>query len=251
VWISLSPLQDGHRVLAVHDTGRGFQPSQLQQLFQPFTRFVAEGDVTEATEGTGIGLVITRRLVELMRGQLQVHSVAGEGSVFSVLLPAATAPQAVSAPLAGVAPGPAPLAENTLRLLYVEDNPSNIELMRQVLQLRPAWTLTVAEDGLQGLQRLQQEPFDAALVDIDLPGIDGVELCRRLQADAATRALPLLALSANALPGDIRRALAAGFRGYITKPIDVPTLLAELDRLLGAGTGTAPNRPDVPPGTQP
>ena len=248
VWISLSPQQDGHRVLAVHDTGRGFQPSQLQQLFQPFTRFVAEDEFTEAPEGTGIGLVITRRLVELMRGQLQVQSVAGAGSVFSVSLPAGTAPQSMPAPLPGVAPGTAPVPEKALRLLYVEDNPSNIELMRQLLQLRPAWTLAVAEDGLQGLQRLQQEPFDAALVDIDLPGIDGVELCLRLQADAATRALPLLALSANALPGDIRRALAAGFRAYITKPIDVPSLLAELDRLLGAGT--APNRPDVPPGTE-
>ena len=246
VWITLSALEDGHRVLAVHDTGRGFQPSQLQQLFQPFTRFVAEGEVTE---GTGIGLVITRRLVELMRGQLQVQSVAGEGSVFSVSLPAGTALQAMPPPLPGVAPGPAPAPENALRLLYVEDNPSNIELMRQVLHLRPAWTLAVAEDGLQGLQRLQQEPFDAALVDIDLPGIDGVELCLRLQADAATRALPLLALSANALPGDIRRALAAGFRAYITKPIDVRSLLVELDRLLCART--APARPETPPETSP
>ena len=246
VWITLSALEDGHRVLAVHDTGRGFQPSQLQQLFQPFTRFVAEGEVTE---GTGIGLVITRRLVELMRGQLQVQSVAGEGSVFSVSLPAGAAPQSMPAALPGVAPGPAPAPENALRLLYVEDNPSNIELMRQVLHLRPAWTLAVAEDGLQGLQRLQQEPFDAALVDIDLPGIDGVELCLRLQADAATRALPLLALSANALPGDIRRALAAGFRAYITKPIDVRSLLVELDRLLCART--APARPETPPETSP
>jgi len=236
VWISLSPLQDGRRVLAVHDTGRGFKTEQLRQLFKPFTRFVADG---ESTDGTGIGLVITRRLVELMHGRLQVQSVADIGSVFSVSLPGATAPQP--------APGPRPVPATTagleqapLRLLYVEDNPSNVELMRQVLYLRPAWTLAVAEDGLQGLQRLQQERYDAALVDIDLPGIDGVELCLRLQADAATRALPLLALSANALPGDIRRALAAGFRGYVTKPIDVPSLLAELDRLLGAGTARTP-----------
>jgi hypothetical protein len=109
-----------------------------------------------------------------------------------------------------------------------------VELVRQVLTLRPAWTLAVATDGLQGLQRLQQESYDAALVDIDLPGIDGVELCLRLQADAATRDLPLLALSANAMPGEIQRALGAGFRGYITKPIDVPSLLAELDRMLDA-----------------
>ena len=250
VWISLLPQQDGRRVLAVHDTGRGFQPEQLQQLFQPFTRFVAEGEVTEATEGTGIGLVITRRLVELMHGQLQVQSVAGVGSVFSVSLPAATAPQPAPSPLAVPAAALAGgLEQARLRLLYVEDNPSNVELMRQVLRLRPAWTLAVAEDGLQGLQQLQQEHYDAALVDIDLPGIDGVELCRRLQADAATRALPLLALSANAMPGDIRRALAAGFRGYITKPIDVPALLAELDVLLSASA--AQTTSEEHPGTAP
>ena len=244
VWVSISPLQEGRRVLAVHDTGRGFEPAQLQQLYQPFTRFVAAGEVTE---GTGIGLVITRRLVELMHGQLEVASVAGQGSVFSVSLPATSAlapapsPQPVPAPPAG-------LEHQVLRLLYVEDNPSNVELMHQVLLLRPAWTLAVAEDGLQGLQRLQNEHFDAALIDIDLPGIDGVELCRRLQASAAARAVPappLLALSANAMPADIRRALAAGFQHYLTKPIAVPGLLSALDRLLSA-SARHPD-PEAPP----
>ncbi len=240
VWMSLSAQQNGHRVLAVHDTGRGFLPEQLAQLFQPFMRFVAKADTHQAAstpEGTGIGLVITRRLVELMHGQLQVQSEAGRGSVFSVTLPAATAPLAAAGlpPLAApVMTSPTGPEQPPLHLLYVEDNPSNVELVRQVLTLRPAWTLAVATDGLQGLQRLQQESYDAALVDIDLPGIDGVELCLRLQADAATRDLPLLALSANAMPGEIQRALGAGFRGYITKPIDVPSLLAELDRLLDA-----------------
>jgi CheY-like chemotaxis protein len=120
-----------------------------------------------------------------------------------------------------------------------------VELMRQVLKLRPAWTLDVAEDGLQGLQQLQQGRHDAALVDIDLPGMDGIQLCRRLKSEPATQALPLLALSANAMPGDIRRALAAGFRGYITKPIDVPSLLAELDRLLSPAAPPLP--PEAPP----
>ncbi len=248
VWVSIGPRQDGRRVLAVHDTGRGFEPAQLQQLYQPFTRFVPAGEVTE---GTGIGLVITRRLVELMDGHFDLATVAGEGSVFSVSLPAATAPVPVHSVLPGSAPAslqapPAGPALAAQRLLYVEDNPSNIELMRQVLQLRPQWTLEVAEDGPQGLQRLRSEDFDAALIDIDLPGMDGIELCLRLQADAATRAqaaLPLLALSANAMPADIRRALAAGFQGYITKPIAVPGLLAALDRLLDARPPQTPKAP--------
>jgi len=229
VWISLGPLQDGGRVLAVHDSGRGFEPAQLQQLYQPFVRFVPDG---EATEGTGIGLVITRRLVELMHGRLQVASTAGQGSVFSVWLPAASAPQAPP-PHALLPPAPPPdVALLPLKLLYVEDNPSNVELLRQVLQLRPAWSLSVAEDGLKGLARLQAESFDLALVDIDLPGIDGIELCRRLRADPDAHQPPLLALSANAMPADTQRAMAAGFEAYVTKPIDVLRLLAQLDQVL-------------------
>ncbi|MDP3610800.1 MAG: response regulator, partial [Rubrivivax sp.] len=229
VWISLGPLQDGGRVLAVHDSGRGFEPAQLQQLYQPFVRFVPDG---EATEGTGIGLVITRRLVELMHGRLEVASTAGQGSVFSVWLPAAAAPQATP-PHALLAPAPPPdLALQPLKLLYVEDNPSNVELLRQVLQLRPTWSMAVAEDGLKGLARLQAESFDLALVDIDLPGIDGIELCRRLRADPDAHQPPLLALSASAMPADMQRAMAAGFEAYVTKPIDVLRLLAQLDQVL-------------------
>ena len=249
VWVSITPALPDQYVMAVHDTGRGFEPAQLQQLYQPFTRFVADGEVTE---GTGIGLVITRHLVALMSGQLDVASVVGQGSVFSVSLPATTAPPALPAampaPAAAAAPAPVPvpvppgsLAQQTLRLLYVEDNPSNVELMRQMLQLRPAWTLAVAEDGLHGLRRLQEERFDAAVIDIDLPGIDGIELCRRLMSDSSRRGPPvpaLLALSANAMPADMRRALAAGFQSYITKPIAVPELLAALDQLLSRAAQT-------------
>ena len=120
-------------------------------------------------------------------------------------------------------------------MLYVEDNPSNVDLLRQVLTLRPGVDLAIAEDGLSGLERARSEPFDLAIVDIDLPGIDGIELCRRLKADAATRSLPLIALSANAMEADIARARQAGFDLYLTKPIDVPRLLAEIDAALDTG----------------
>jgi signal transduction histidine kinase/HAMP domain-containing protein/ActR/RegA family two-component response regulator len=240
VEVHIGPAHEGWREIAVRDTGRGFEPAQLAQLFQPFTRFLREGEVTE---GTGIGLVITRRLVELMQGRLQVESEAGAGSTFRVLLPAAQPPQPrAMGDAAAVPPPPAHIALAPLRLLYVEDNPSNVELLRQVMQLRPAWKLEVADNGLAGLDRLQREHFDAAIIDIDLPGIDGIELCRRMKADAATAALPLLALSANAMPADIRRATAAGFAAYATKPIDVASLLRQLDRLLAAAAapGSAP-----------
>jgi CheY-like chemotaxis protein len=218
----------------VSDTGRGFTPEELSRLYQPFTRFGREGDTTE---GAGIGLVITRRLVELMHGQLDVESVAGSGSVFSVTLPACDAPArlAPAGPAASSSAPAIPAAGTRHRLLYVEDNPSNVSLLREVLRLRPGCELQVATDGLTGLALARAERFDLAIIDIDLPGLDGVELCLQLRNDPATRSLPLLALSANAMPADIGRALRAGFDRYLTKPFDVTSMLGEMDRLLARG----------------
>ncbi len=227
---------DGLCPITVIDTGRGFEPGQLTRLYEPFTRFLREG---EAIEGTGIGLVITRRLVDLMKGRLDVHSDAGVGSRFRVWMPAATPPPSAAEVAATVAPTPAPSAA-LLRLLYVEDNPSNVELLRQVLLMRPSWTLEVAIDGIEGLRRLTDERFDGAIVDIDLPGIDGVEVCRGVRAGTLQPTLPMLALSANAMPSDVRRALTVGFDGYVTKPIDVPALLDRLDRLLDGKVRSSP-----------
>jgi PAS domain S-box-containing protein len=236
VQVEVTPAADGRRGFAVRDTGRGFTPEQLAQLYRPFQRFVGEN---ETVEGTGIGLVITRRLVELMGGTLTVRSEAGQGSVFSVVLPEAEAPPApvpAVTPLAAISPS----GDRRVRLLYVEDNPSNVELMRQVLLLRPDLELEVAGDGPAGLARLLAGGLDLALVDIDLPGFDGVELCRRARVEPAAAALPMLALSANAMPGDIRRAMNAGFDGYLTKPLDVVRLLEEIDRRLAPPAPPAP-----------
>ncbi len=232
VAVVVGPPANGRRTISVSDTGRGFTTAELQQLYQPFTRFERTGD---AIEGTGIGLVITKRLVELMGGRIDVESVSGAGSVFRIELPIAEAPApaprhaAPAAPMAAAAAVAVPR-----RLLYVEDNPSNVDLLRQVLTLRPHYSLAVAADGLAGLAMAQAEAFDLAIIDIDLPGIDGVELCRRLKSSAGTRALPLMALSANAMQADIRRARSAGFDLYLTKPIDVPLVLAQIDRMLEA-----------------
>jgi CheY-like chemotaxis protein len=233
VEIGVAAARDGRRAFTVRDSGRGFSAAQLGQLYQPFTRFARDGD---AIEGTGIGLVITKRLVELMGGSIAVESVAGEGSTFAVELPLAQPPAPPAVAAAAADPQtPARAQRATRRVLYVEDNPSNVDLLRQVLMLRPGIVLTVAEDGLAGLALAATERYDLAIIDIDLPGIDGVELCRRLKADPATRALPLIALSANAMDADIERARAAGFELYLTKPIDVPRLLAEIDAVLDAG----------------
>ncbi len=213
----------------VRDTGRGFTPEQAEALFQPFTRFVSE---QEAIEGTGIGLVITRRLVELMGGRLTLQSTPGAGSVFRFDLAGAAAPEPgrLGTPVAD--PVPAPPEGRRWRLVYVEDNPSNVALMRELLRHLPQCELAVAEDGPAGLAMIRSSRPDLAIVDIHLPGMDGIELCTRLKADETTRHLPLLALTANAMPNDVARARAAGFDGFLTKPLEVGRLLAELQRLL-------------------
>jgi PAS domain S-box-containing protein len=216
---------DGKVRLAVSDTGPGLSAEQLGRLFVPFTRL----DESGRTEGTGIGLVITRRLVELMGGSIEVASTPGEGSVFTVVLPvsAAGAPVATAAPPAlPAAPPAAPL-----RILYVEDNPSNVALLADLLALRPGWVLDVTGDGPQGLARLRERLPDIAVIDIDLPGMDGNALCRQAKADAALAHIPLLALTAQAMPDDIRRMREAGFDAVMTKPLDVTRFLGEIDRL--------------------
>jgi PAS domain S-box-containing protein len=226
--VAVTHAAEGRIEIAVADTGRGFTQQQLEQLFQPFNRLGAErGPV----EGTGIGLVITRRLVELMGGTLDVATTAGAGSVFTVRLPAAQGGAAAVPAPASVQPAPA--TDGARTVLYIEDNPSNVELLASVLALRPGLQLVTAANGADGLALARSRRPDLIVVDVALPDIDGFEVCRRLRADAAFARAPIVALSANAMPADIAKGRAAGFNAYLTKPLDVPAFLAELDRWLG------------------
>ncbi|GMV57058.1 MAG: hypothetical protein AMXMBFR72_01780 [Betaproteobacteria bacterium] len=228
VTLTLARGADGWIEIAVADTGRGFTEEQLGQMFQPFNRLGAEGG---PVDGTGIGLVITKRLVELMGGVLRVRTTAGTGSVFTVRLPPAQR---------GAAPAPAPAsvqqtsaADGVRTVLYIEDNPSNVDLLAGVLTLRPGVKLVTAADGASGLALARRQRPDLIVVDVALPDIDGFEVCRQLRAEAAFARAPIVALSANAMASDIEKGRRAGFDSYMTKPLDVPTFLAELDRLLG------------------
>jgi len=232
VTVAVEQAGPGQVALVVSDTGRGLTSQQLERLFQPFTRFEAEGDLIQ---GTGIGLMISRRLVELMRGKLTVESTPGQGSTFRVMLEEAAAPSdtvATASALAGSGGLPLPEAVAESQLLYVEDNPSNIDLFLGVMALHPGYQVSVATDGLEGLAVARNAPPDLAVIDINLPGIDGIELCRRLKADPLTQNIPLIALSANAMPADIERARRAGFDVYLTKPLNVAQLFAEIERML-------------------
>lgn len=211
--------------LSVHDTGVGIPEDRKAELFQPFNRL---GRETSDVAGTGIGLAVSRRLAEAMSGCLECASVEGEGSTFTLHLPLARpAAQPMTA---------SPIPTDSLpaaTMLYVEDNPSNIALMRHVAAALGPIQLHVAENGHEGLSLARDLRPDVILLDINLPGLSGFELKARLDADPLTRGIPTLALSASAMPGDIKRGKEAGFHDYLTKPLDIPAFAAALNRALG------------------
>ena len=214
--------------VSVKDTGAGLSPEKLAQLFRPFIRV---GQETSADAGAGIGLVVTKRLVELMGGAIGVESIVGEGSVFWIELVAAAAPQLVvdkAKPTAAIQPqtrsGAAPRI-----LLYVEDNPANLQLVEKIIARRPDIRLLSARNGTAGIELARASRPDVILMDINLPGMSGIKAMQILRADTATAYIPVVALSANAMPRDIERGLEAGFFRYLTKPIKVTEFMDTLD----------------------
>ena len=217
--------------ISVRDTGAGIPPELVAQLFQPFNRL---GKEAGAEEGTGIGLVVTKRLVELMGGRIGVDSQVGVGSVFWFELALTTAPRLAPRAIGQAASAPAELPDGTpLRtLLYVEDNPANLDLVEQLIARRPDLRLLSAADAELGIEFARAYLPELILMDINLPGVSGIEAMKILRADPATAHIPIIALSANALAHDIEKALAAGFFNYLTKPIKVDAFMAALDTAL-------------------
>ncbi len=226
--------------ISVRDTGAGLSPEQLAQLFQPFNRL---GKKAGAEEGTGIGLVVTKRLVELMGGDIGVDSTVGVGSVFWIELGLTTAPQLATLEAeSGAHTRPqAPDGAPPRTLLYVEDNPANLELVEQIIARRSDLRLLSAADGDLGIEFARAYQPDIILMDINLPGISGIAALKILRADPSTAHIPIIALSANAVPRDIEKALEAGFFNYLTKPIKVNQFMDALDVALKFAQ-TAPRR---------
>jgi len=217
----------------VRDTGAGLTPEKLAQLFQPFNRL---GQERGAEQGTGIGLVMSKRLIDLMGGLLGVESNVGVGSVFWCELGTTAAPTLDPKPTdPPQAPGvEAALGAPSRTLLYVEDNPANLKLVEQLIARRPALRLLTAVDGNQGIQLARAHQPDVILMDINLPGISGIEAMKILRDDPTTAHIPIVALSANAMPRDIAKGLVAGFFSYLTKPIKVNEFMEALDAALQA-----------------
>ena len=220
---------NGEIGISFTDSGLGITPEQLERLFTPFDRLGAE---QTGQQGTGLGLVLSRHLVEAMAGRLSVESVPGKGSTFTVTLPR-TEPQEPEALERGSRFGPPPRHEgNSPRtVIYIEDNLANLRLIERILALRPNITLQSAMQGSLGLDLVRQHVPDLVLLDLNLPDMGGRDVLLELKADPVTRQIPVLVISADASEGQIRRLLDAGAHGYLTKPVDVVELLRHVDEM--------------------
>jgi PAS domain S-box-containing protein len=221
-----------HRIrVSVQDTGVGLAPDQLTQLFQPFNRL---GQETSAEEGTGIGLVVTKQLIELMGGVIGVESSVGAGSIFWFELAGSSAPELGLDNIGGIGADEqghvaAHVLSSQRTLLYVEDNPANLVLVEQLIARRSDLKLLTAIDGPQGIQLARTYQPDVILMDINLPGMSGFDALAILSMNPATAHIPVMALSANAVPRDIEKGMEAGFFRYLTKPIKVMEFMDALD----------------------
>ncbi len=212
--------------ISVTDTGAGMTPDQLSQLFQPFNRL---GQEANGEEGTGIGLVVCKRLIEIMGGSIAVESIVGKGSTFSIELNLSDAPEKLEAMTTVNEIGPVQTAAHRFTLLYVEDNPANLMLVEDLIARRPDIVLLTANDGTHGVEMARATLPDVVLMDINLPGMSGIQAMRALAEHPGTAHIPVVALSANAMPRDIEKGLKAGFFRYLTKPIKVREFMDMLD----------------------
>lgn len=230
VTVSCGAAHEGRFRIAVRDTGAGLDAAQLAQLFQPFNRLGRDAGIEE---GTGIGLALTRHLMGLMGGSIGVDSTVGVGSNFWLDFAACEVAALAVAPVARAdGAGPVRRSRSCRTLLYIEDNPANLKLVEEIIRPRADLRLLSAPDGQAGIALARLQLPHVILVDINLPGFDGYEVRRILRADPRTAQIPVIAVSASAMPSDVQRGMQAGFYRYITKPIDIEAFCAAIDSAL-------------------
>ncbi|MBF0245728.1 MAG: PAS domain S-box protein [Planctomycetes bacterium] len=230
--LSVVDATPGRIRVSVKDTGDGLKPEQVEQLFQPFNRL---GQETGTEEGTGIGLVVAKQLIELMQGTIGAESTVGGGSVFWIELNSTTAPgfsvaqiNTMKLPQLHTITGEGPHT-----LLYIEDNPANLKLVEQIMERHPEINLLTANHGKLGIEMAYANHPRVILLDINLPDINGFEVLKILRSNPATLSIPTIALTANAMPNDIKKGIEAGFFRYITKPIQINELMNAVNLALG------------------
>ncbi|MEI6557878.1 MAG: ATP-binding protein [Rhodospirillaceae bacterium] len=234
VILSVTVTTPGRVRLVIADTGRGIPAARQGELFQPFNRLGLE---SSAIEGTGIGLTVTRKLIEAMKGTIGFASREGAGSTFWIELPlaqrtGAETPVRTAAAFLRHAATREGTPARERSLLYIEDNPANLTLMDRIVEEKTAFAFLSAHTAELGLEIIRSKRPAVVVIDINLPGMNGMELARHLTERADTRDIPLIALSADAMPATIERGLAAGFRRYLIKPIDINVFLAALGDVL-------------------
>jgi len=216
--------------ISVTDTGPGIPEELMEQLFKPFTRL---GDQARKVDGTGIGLSIARSLVELMGGRIGLGSTVGKGTTFFFELPIGVEREPTENEFMVESELHPRATDRESTVLYVEDNPVNLELVEEILEQRPCVKMEGASMAAKGLQLARTINPDLIILDIHLPDMNGFEVLKALRSDPQTRHIPVVALTAHAMPRDIERGLELGFTQYITKPISVPRFLGVIDSLLG------------------
>ncbi len=231
VEVTLVAQEDQKLRIGVRDTGRGIPLQRQREVFQPFNRLSAENS---NIEGSGVGLVITKQLVEMMQGKLDFSSTEGVGTTFWMDFPVAAEWNVETLPQSSKKDySPAVLqVQRKCKVLYVEDNPSNIRLLQQIFARYPQLELEVAEEAFLGIYKARSNNPDLVILDINLPGMDGYEVLSVLKNDPSTGKVPVIGLSANAMPYDIERGRNAGFFDYLTKPVDINQLIDVFNKLL-------------------
>ena len=220
--------------IEVEDSGTGIPQEKLTAIFEEFTQ--ADGSVSRKYGGTGLGLAITRRLVELHGGSISVHSEVGKGSCFSVLVPLEITVPAHAAPVepTGGLAHAAPAGEPRARVLVAEDNQVNQKVVTALLG-KHGYSVVLANNGREALDRLREREFDVILMDIQMPELDGIQATHQIRSDARWKCLPIIAMTAHAMTGDREKCLEAGMDGYLSKPVNARHLLEVLRQFTASG----------------
>jgi len=232
VVVSYEDLKNGMMRVGIKDNGHGIPEGRKYKLFQPFERFDVD---SESIEGTGIGLTISKQLIELMEGKIGFESTEGEGSYFFVDVPLSEKTMgSIEREKSQESAQTSPSNLNNKKILYVEDIPANRSLVEQILKVnRPEIELLTADHALAGIEIAKSQTPALILMDIHMPGMDGLEAFRQLQAMEETKGIPVIALTADAMSKDIQRTIDMGFCDYITKPINIEKFLDAIDECLG------------------